>query len=87
MTTPVPLASEGLPLVQGLVRSGNRIVAVIFTTESRIFASVASSSAAAAPAGAGRIQVEIETRAEAMTAAASRRTDIIRVILHRGTRS
>ncbi len=51
MTTPVPLASLGLCLVQGLVRSGNRIVAVIFTTESRIFASAASSSAAAAVAG------------------------------------
>ena len=33
----------GLRLVQGLVKSGIRIVAVIFTTESRIFSSSASS--------------------------------------------
>ena len=39
MTTPVPLASCGLCLVQGWVRSGYRIVAEIFTTDSRILLS------------------------------------------------
>ena len=36
MTTPVPLASRGLCLVQGWSMSGYRRVAVILTTDSRI---------------------------------------------------
>ena len=55
ITTPVPLASRGLCLAQGRIRSGIRIVAEIFTTDSRIAVSCAWASAALlSRAGGGR---------------------------------